>query len=383
MDPNLFFQLIQVAIGRRESLSEIPSAGVWSSLLDMAVKQGLVGICGSAIERLPDGQRPPRVVALKWAFLVNKIELRNKWLNVKCCELTELLDSDGFCSSILKGQGIATLYPEPLRRQSGDIDILVRIKDAAADSCCMDEIVEYVRRHSEEPEIVYHHAGLRAAFRRMPDGRVAYVDSCDEDDIEVEMHYRPSWFYSPLRNHRFQKWAMAQAYPGCLCKSSDGVFFMPDIEYNAVYILVHIYRHLFDEGIGLRQLLDYYYVLMHLCYDCRIDAVTRTLSQLGMTRFCRAVMFVLHHVFGLDERHMILRPDEKEGRFLLEEIMTAGNFGHYDERSKPRPNESLIARFVRRQKRVARFLLHYPEETVCAPFWTMWQWTWRHCKGYL
>lgn len=380
---DLFFQLIQVAIGCREALSEKPSDEHWQTMFDLAVKHSLVGVCGIAIERLADAQRPPRNIAMQWAFLVDKIERRNRWLNAKCAELTELFVSDGFSSFILKGQGLATLYPFPLRRQSGDIDIMVVPNGIAETSCGMDEVVEYVRSHSDSAEAVYHHVELHAAFKRMPDGKVEYVNAeADKGCMGIEVHYRPSWFYSPLRNHRFQKWALRHRTD--IRKSSDGTFFMPSPEYNAIYILVHIYRHLFDEGIGLRQLLDYYYVLVDMDRNqVSLDGIRQHLTSFGLVRFCRAVMYVLHHVFGLDERQMILPMDEKEGRFLLTEIMLAGNFGRYDERSNPKQDESLWVRFVRRQRRVARFLLHYPEETVCAPFWTIGHWIWRWRKGYL
>lgn len=378
---DLFFQLIQVSIGRRAELSRVPSAEQWKALLGMAVKQSLVGVCGSGIERLPMVQRPPQQVAMQWAFLVSKIEQRNAWMNVKCGEITELLDSDGFCACVLKGQGMAALYPDPLRRQPGDIDILCWPKDARADSFYMEEIVSYVRSHSNPEKIVYHHVDMDAPFGRMADGRVAYMQESDGNDVGVEVHYRPSWFFSPFRNRRLQRW-----YLGCrgvVDRSPDGLFFVPTISFNAVYILTHIFRHLFDEGVGLRQLLDYYYVVQGICRDGgALGDIRRTLKRLGLYRFCAAVMYVLHEVFGLDEQCMIVPMDSREGRFLLDEIMTAGNFGRYDERSKPRQGESLLERFVRRQRRAARFLGHYPEETVFAPLWTAWQYTWRKLKGY-
>lgn len=377
-----FLQLVQVALGHRAELSRALLPEQWSKLLDMAVKQALVGICGIGIEQLPAVQRPPHDVAMRWAFLVSNIEQRNLWMNRKCGEVTELLERDGFSCCILKGQGVATLYPEPLRRQSGDIDVLCWARTTAAGSCSIDEVVDYVRSHSvETAKAVYHHADMRVAFERSAYGNVLYVPVRDGNDIEIEMHYRPSWFYSPLRNRSFQRWYMLHRDE--MEKSPDGTFFMPAQKFNAVYILVHIYRHLFDEGIGLRQLLDYYYVLMRL-RDSGEDAteVCAALRQFGLLRFCGAVMYVLREVFGMCEEYMPVAVNEREGRFLLSEIMLAGNFGQYDERSRPEADESLIARFLRRQRRVVRFLVHYPEETVCAPLWTVWHWVWRQYNGY-
>lgn len=386
MTMSLFFQLIQVALGHRTVLDYAPSDVEWRLLFDMAVRQSLLGICACGVESLPSEQRPPRDVAMRLAVLVSSIEQRNKWLTDKCGEITELLAYDGFDTCILKGQGIASLYPNPLRRQSGDIDILCFKQNRDHTDYCnislMDAVVGYVRSHTMQAgKVVYHHADMYVAFGRSGDGNVLYLSPAHGDAIEIEMHYRPSWFYSPLRNWRFQRWYDCHRYD--MEKSPDGQFLMPTAEFNAVYILVHIYRHLFDEGVGLRQLLDYYYVLQRLAdIDGDMGMVCSTLQQLGMKRFCRAVMFVLREVFGMADCYMPFPADEREGSFLLDEIMLAGNFGRYDERSRPKDGESLIARFVRRQRRVARFLAHYPEETVCAPQWTVWQWTWRRMNGY-
>lgn len=380
---DLFFQLLQVAVGRREALSRTPSAAEWQSLFDTSVRQSLVGVCATGVERLPDCQRPPRRIAVYWAFHANKIEQFNALLNDKCAVLTDLLAADGYRSCVLKGQGMASLYPNPLRRQPGDIDILVWPRDAVAGDVCMDRIVDYVRRHGRLGKIVYHHADMQAAIGRTVDGTASWIAADGADSVEVEVHYRPSWFFSPLRNRRFQRWYNGRR--DTMAVSTAGGFFMPDDDFNAVYILTHIFRHLFDEGIGLRQLLDYYYVLMRLGYAPaagRAD-LKRRLRRLGLYRFGRAVMYVLQQVFGLDEAHMPLPPDGREGRFLLDEVMLAGNFGRYDERSMPHASESLGRRFARRQRRVSRFLVHYPEETVFAPLWTLWQRAWRRVNGYL
>lgn len=377
----LFFQLIHVSTGRRSRLSQTPSAQQWNELLDMSIRQSLVGVCGIGIERLPEEQRPPRNIAMRWAFLVSKIEQRNLWMNKKCGELTDLFDYDGLSSCVLKGQGIATLYPYPLRRQSGDIDILCWPKGSSASHWHTDETVKYVRNHSNTCKIVYHHAEMNIAIGRSSDGMVTYVPIRDGNCIEVEVHYRPSWFYSPIRNRRLQKWLLSRRKN--IERSPDGTFYIPDIEFNTIYILTHIFRHLFDEGIGLRQLLDYHYVLTALGRtEYPTGEIRNSLKYLGLHRFCGAVMYVLHEVFGLEKRYMIVPMNTHEGRFLLKEIMQAGNFGMYDERSRPKYGEDIITRFIRRQRRISRFLIHYPEETLSAPLWTVWHWLWRKHKGY-
>ena len=116
--------------------------------------------------------------------------------------------------------------------------------------------------------------------------------------------------------------------------------------FNRVYILSHIYRHLFDEGVGLRQLMDYYYVLRQGFTEAERQETLRMLKQFKMVRFAEAVMWVLQEVFGLEAKYMLTTPNEREGKFLLDEIMMAGNFGHYDPRIIRSQDERLFIRFV-------------------------------------
>lgn len=100
--------------------------------------------------------------------------------------------------------------------------------------------------------------------------------------------------------------------------------------FNFFYILLYTYQYLLYEGVGLRQLLDYYFVLKNapkLLYSESMVAV----RKLGMERFARSVMWIMQEVFGLDTEHLLCELDEKEGYYILEQIMEGGNFGHHDE----------------------------------------------------
>ena len=151
----------------------------------------------------------------------------------------------------------------------------------------------------------------------------------------------------------------------------------PTLAFNRVYILVHIYRHLFHEGIGLRQLLDYYFVLHQGFTEEERTETMRTLRSLRMERFAAAVMWMLQEVYGMEDRYLLTAPNEKEGSFLLSEIMLAGNFGHYDERIKRVANESAFHTFYRRVARNFRFVRSYPSEVLWSPLFKLWHWAWR------
>lgn len=155
--------------------------------------------------------------------------------------------------------------------------------------------------------------------------------------------------------------------------------------YNIIFQLVHIYRHLLDEGIGLRQLLDYYFLLrgtVQSLTDKQKKTIADKLSTFGLNRIAGAVMFVLRKVFLMEEEYMIVPINERYGRQLLGEIMIAGNFGHYDPRLKDIGQAShdtsyQIRHAIRRFTRNTRFLMVYPSEVIFEPFARVFHFWWR------
>lgn len=380
----LFFELLQTAIGNRQALTHAPSAEEWSELYALAQKQALTGIAFHGVELLPEGQRPPKPLLMQWYMATERIKAMNAELDRKALGVAHKFLDDGFPGVILKGQGIAKLYrveqvensklkienchPEcdathntqnttqekdlSFYRTPGDIDIWLHGK--------REDILEYVRKHVPDCKPVYHH-----------------VDFPVVEGLAIEVHFTPSWMNAPMTNRRLQRFFREHALSSLSSSLSFKALPIPGLTFNRVYILVHIYRHLFAEGIGLRQLLDYYFVLCQGFTEEEREATMRTLRSLRMQRFAGAVMWVLKQVFDIDDRCMLIAPDEHEGRFLLEEIMQAGNFGQYDERLQYQQGESALRWGLRKVKRNFRFVRSYPSEVLWSPLFKLWHYFWR------
>ena len=80
------------------------------------------------------------------------------------------------------------------------------------------------------------------------------------------------------------------------------------------------------------------------------------------------------------DEYLLCAPNEKDGRFLLNEIMLAGNFGHADERYTITREESAARWGFMKLRRNMRFLTSYPEEVICEPFFRIFHWGWRRFK---
>ena len=376
-----FCYLLQVAIGKRASLSHVLSDEEWKAMYELATKQALLGIAFEGVKRLPQEQWPKGNIVLKWTVAAENIKHRNQKTTSVCLQLADKLSKDGYDVCILKGQANHVYYDAleagknlGQRRVCGDIDAWIWPKNASKHP--VKGIIEYCQRKNILLSLCHLHAEVKPI-----------------DDVTVEIHFRPSFLNAPWRDHAFQRIFKSAIFEdaeidGC------GVVKKLRVDYDLIFQMNHIYRHLLDEGVGLRQVLDFYALLF--TYDRqnkdRHDLMdTKTLmekiSSCGMKRFASALMYVLQKVFDMDEDLLLCLPSEKYGSFLWDEMMAAGNFGHYDERMNTLVVQKgklsyQLQKAQRRFKRNLRFLTSYPEEVICEPFARVWHFAWRKFKLY-
>lgn len=361
----LFIELIQVSIGCREHFSSAPSNEEWHALFEMVQKQALTGLCKVSLDKLPECQWPPYDVVLKWYAASRQIEIRNYEVNLAVSKVTLWFNRNGFVSCILKGQGNALLYPKSGMRTAGDIDIWV-------EGGCR-RVIKFARRCGISGKACYHH-----------------IDWRPYNDISMEVHYRPTFMLNPFYNYRLQKWfekyADLQFNNVVSLPQGEGQIAVPTFRFNVIYQLSHIANHFFQEGIGLRQFADYYFLLLRNkdAVDVRFkEDLEDELKYLGLHDFARAVMWVLGRVFLMDRVYMIVPPDEKRGSFLLDEIIEGGNFGQYDNRIFCGVQVNSVRHNIARIYRDVRLLRFFPSECLCEPVFRFWHFLWRYMNNHI
>ena len=407
----LFFELIRVALGKQKCLSRNPSAKEWGRLFKMAERQRLLGICfygvkrGASPQPSPEGKGESKIsipgdLYDYWLGTAALIQQQNQKVNRQCVEVCDQLLEAGFKCSILKGQGIAQLYNEGRRtkderqdesnflgmfRQSGDIDVWV---DGG-----MKKAMAWAKKEYGNVEFDYINAHLPMY-----------------KDTEVELHWRVQSLDNLWKNKKLQRW-LEEHKEELLNTTEDlpdvaGCIPVPSSTFNSFYILLHCYHHMFTEGLGLRQVMDYYFVLQSrrptptpsLHSEGNLET---TLREFGMLKFAKAMMWVLQHVFeenNVDEERrtknedtkdnwrerypwMIVGPDEKEGRFLLKELMLNGNFGHFDKRIKKISKNKKIQSVWANLQHSLHVAKHYPSESFWSPIWIAYHFFWKRTVG--
>ena len=398
----IFFEFLRFCIG---TVQEVPSSlkgADWRVLYAMARKQCLVGVLFDGIKRLPADVGMDKGLLFQWMAQNQTLRKANARLDKAAVEVAEWFGRKGFRTCVLKGQGNALLYPPGMERTPGDIDLWVDGGDR--------KVVSFVRSLSPDEKVCYHHIGFP-----------------EYNGVEVEVHFRPSFLFCFRHNRRLQGYyerVMDEQFAHRVKLGEQGDVAVPKAEFNLIFQLTHIFTHLMNEGIGLRQLLDYFFLLKNTDFggntdgdgfllntnctddtdrivgnadgdvfllntDCtdntdriggNADGVDRRLLQdelrrLGLWEFAGAVMYIMKEVFGLEDNRLIVPPDVKRGRLVLKEVLEAGNFGQYDKRNWF--GHSALGHNLQRLYRDMRLVRFFPAEALSEPFFRIWHFFWR------
>jgi len=407
----IFFDFLRFCIGSAKKIPDSLKEADWKELYAIAKKQCLVGVLFDGIKKLPaEHVGMEKELLLQWMAESQMLEKANVRLNDAAIQVSEWFRKKGFRTCILKGQGNALMYPNPYSRTPGDIDIWVEGGDK--------RVISFVRSISPHEKACYHH-----------------IEFPSYKGVEVEVHYRPSFLLCFWHNRKLQKYyerVKEEQFSHRVMLGEQGEIAIPTVEFNLIFQLTHIYAHLMNEGIGLRQLLDYYYVLcdFYKVYqnfsnpsvslskgsstfspspsssgsgdvtallgarnryalrladhqrstpDCagwdRLGVLQKELKELGLWKFAGGIMYIMQEVFGMPVSRLIVPPNEKYGKFVLNEVLEAGNFGKHDERNCF--GRSQLGHNLQRVYRDMRLVRYFPAEAMSEPFFRVWHFFWR------
>ena len=360
----LIFAFLKYSLGGKVDMNNVVVDMNWQQLYFFASKQSLHGFCFYGIERLGEEypeelKRNPieRELLMTWMGKAQQIRRQNRKVNAVAGKLFSMLNKDGLRCCVLKGQGNALMYPNPYSRTPGDVDVWI---DASR-----ERIMEYAQKKFELGDNI----------------RLQHLET-SLDGVPVELHFFPCSMNNPIYHARLQKWFRRNADLQCshIVGLPDGAgdIAIPTSAFNVVYQLCHLYHHFFDEGIGMRQIIDYYYVVSMLNVNCEmLTWLPKDLKHLGLWKFAGAVMYVLHEILGLPEEKMIAPIDEKRGKLLLSEILNGGNFGQHFTKYGGFTHQSMGKKYFLKIWRNMHFVRYYPAEALSEPIFRTWHFFWR------
>jgi len=257
---NLFLELLQISVGAKAVhdsclMTKGCTAAEWYSVLEEAERQAVVGVMFCSLEQLKENgakcmESMPQTLMLQWIGEVMQIEQQNAITTKACQELCKQFEMDGFNTCVLKGQTNHRYYPEGVgnRRSCGDIDIWV-VPNGVQDSNSKYQVLktlEYVDAHWERTGLCWLHCNFT-----------------EKSGVPVEVHFHPSFFSRPWSNQRLQKHFVELTKCVELSNVEGAEIPAMKVEEDVIYQMNHIFRHLIDEGVGLRQIVDYYFLLRY------------------------------------------------------------------------------------------------------------------------
>ena len=369
-----YIDFLKFCLDEESSIPKCVYTIKWHSLLKFAKSQAIIGVYFEGIKRLGNitSNKPKEKDVFEWLCLCRGIENRNIKLFKKTSEIYSRFYDDGFDNCILKGQGNAVLYPNPYSRTCGDIDVWL-FNNKCKNTCKKrrnifsynrEIIVKYTHSHFKKAKMRYHH-----------------IDFNIYRDCPVELHFMPSLMNNPIINRRLQKWFETEKTTQMTNKitfqnyGSLIEFNAPTNYFNCIYQLSHIQHHYFDEGIGLRQFIDYYYVLKNTFNDNSDNNVdwNKQLNHLGLRKIAGAVMYLMKEILGLDEKFLLVEPDKLRGKILVEEVISGGNFGQKHKFKHYSSCKKYFAKIARNMQ-VAWL---YPNEALWEPWFRTYHFFWR------
>lgn len=305
----LLLSLLCAAVFDAELDVDAFSNADWKEILRLANTQTVLVLALDGMEKLPSKAIGiPQGDRLKLCGMMMQTEKMNHLHRSVIQKINRTLKVEGIQAVFMKGQMVALRYPEPLHRTPGDIDFVVASKDFDRTMMVMESLGKV------DHSLVHEHHGM------------AWVDG-----VTVEPHYKVHNYQRPSTDRAMQG-IFAEVFPASLSSADmEGCnvpIFPPT--YESVFLISHMVNHVYEEGLGLRQVIDYAMFLAH-CAD-KIDWMQHNewLHQMRMERAWRIFTCVCVEYLGLSLPSQV-KPfsynERKWASTLMEDIMRVGNFG--------------------------------------------------------
>ena len=337
-----FFALLRAGLWNEVPARDPFAGGVdWEALYRLAFAQTVVPLVTDGVNRLPQECLPAEPERLD-PFLGDMMATakRNRVLDAFIPKLFTALE--GIPVVLVKGQSLAQDYPDPERRQPGDIDLLLLPESYEAAKAIL--LPKATKVLDEEWSI--WHQGMR--FR----------------SVEVEIHGSISTLMSRKLDRKLAALLEEQfdgrVFPTVPIGGAD--IPVPDADFNAVFVFVHFLQHYWSGGVGLRQLVDWMtFVSVHK-RDIHPVILEKRLEDLGFLRVWKTFTGFAQEYLGCPAEKLPLAaaPDAGKNARIWRYVRRCGNFGKNVDRS--RGKESYLVRKIHSFWRlvVADRLRHFP-----------------------
>lgn len=258
---NAFLSLVRAGLWEKE-VQLVPYGDIdFAAVQKLAEEQGILGLVAAGIEHIVDA-KPQKKDVLQFIGRTVQMEQRNQEMNHFIGALVEKMRDAGIFTLLVKGQGVAQCYERPLWRSSGDVDFLYNDLDwqrADAFFAPFSSYRKYGGKYSKEvgfgidPWVVEIHGTLRSGLSARVDKMIDAVQA----DVFLEGKVR-------------------------MWKNGVTDVYLPAPDHDVFLVFTHFIKHLYKEGMNLRQVCDWCRLLWTYRSELDVALQERWLRKAGL-----------------------------------------------------------------------------------------------------
>ena len=345
MDCTNYIKFLRWSIHPSNETTTFVSRDNWRELLAFAKEQTIVGNYWPGIQRLGDVfNKPTEDDVMEWMGEYTKIVRRNAKTNDAFGRLAKLMHDKGIRFFVFKGQTVASFYPHPEMRTSGDVDFYVFKRDWDRANSLLEK----------EVTITDDHSGQHLEFTK--------------DGVPFEMHYHTAVFASGSKQ-RYWDELLENYFEEVLDHVVINGVEVPTLPptLNAIYLFVLIDHHFLKEGIALRQFIDWMMFFEAKHDEIVVSELTAKLERLGLLRAFKAFGAVLTEVLGMETKffpYSLTERDKRNVDKIMSIVLRYGNFGKYGRKEQRGGWKHSMKTGLRSIRHVTQFFWLSPTENL-------------------
>ena len=340
-----FFELVRAGLWEKEvRLSQFDNID-FSEVYRLAEEQSVIGMVAAGIDHVVD-VKVPQAWALQFAGQTIQLEQRNKAMNAYIAGLIDKLRKENVYALLVKGQGVAQCYENPLWRCSGDIDLFLSDENFQRAKSYLLPLASSV----EEEYVREKHLGLTI------DGWVVelhghlYSGLSSRVERELDKLQENTFFGGQVRS-----WMNGQTQ-----------IFLLKAENDAFYVFTHILQHFFKEGVGLRQICDWCRLLYTYRDSLNYGLLEQRIKRAGLVSEWKAFGALAIEYLGFPKDSMPLLNVgvdlnanlKRKADRIMKFILKSGNMGHNRDMSHFSKYPYLIRKCVSMGRRIGDLINH-------------------------
>lgn len=293
----------------------------WEGVMQIARFHSNNVLIADVASRMTDSNKPSPLMLAQMQSVMRNNMFHLLQLRQILGSAVKILREHGIEPVVLKGFGLASLYPNPALRQIGDTDLFVGIAN-------------------------FHEACT--LLRTMP-GSYNWGE-----EIDVGKHYNIEFGNIPLEVHRVSADIEdAKLYPQYAAMEQEGLIDHPQrIEYEGLELSIpskefvvfftfyHAWNHYLETGVGWRQLSDVTMALHSYHGQLDLEKLRQWISIMRVMKPWQTFGYLMVDYLGLPELEMPFYDAScrNRARKLYRQIMKEGNFKRNSscKRKKPR-----------------------------------------------